>query len=556
MPGIVVAIVVAVLGTADDWAGVEFRWAQFELARTAMMERTLEPPAEGSALESLAWRRAADQALWSLDPTAELIPDGAIGALRGPDDRHGHYAGEAVALPCEGKPLAGLKIYRIPGTAEQAESEDSPQVRQSRDKKRKEILDAAWTARAAALPFKAAELKCAMEWLSKQLPAPKIGERQSQLDLAWINAYSGWIKALDKNGDIIARKFWERASESEHVADVADPGIAVAPCPKLEGAWCVADVRLDGPAWNADVRVHDHLHKIDGKDTQGLDKEAVTKALGGEPKSKVALTLQPALGGKVRELKLVRDQAVDHDVTARDLGGGIVHVRLKDFVKGTGGRLREALLLALKPKKQKKPTELRGLVLDMRGHPGGILDEAVAVADSLLGQGVIVQTRWRSRTVDRQATATMDDLLGPLVVLVDKRCASACEVLTGALQDHKRGPVLGAKTFGKASMQEVKRPNLMAEFYVKTTIGRYLTPNHRDLDHIGTQPDVALPADATLVFAQAAEPWRQSAQCVAEKGSAPKRLAADVAPRRKPDPWLEMAVDWVGCVGGVQVGVR
>ncbi len=548
----VVATIVAVLGTADDWAGVEFRWPQFEQARTAMLERTLEPPADGSPQELLAWRRAAEQALWSLEPTAELVPDAAIGALRGPEDRHGHFTGEGLPLPCDGKPLAGLKIYRIPATAEQLESEDTAQVRQTRDKKRREILDAAWTARAATLPFKATELKCALEWLSKQLPAPKIGERQAQLDLAWINAYSGWIKALDKNGDIIARKFWERASESEHVADTADPGIAVAPCPKVDGAWCVADVRLDGPAWQADVRVHDQILKVDGKETHGLDKEAIYKALGGAPRSKLALTLQPALGGKPRELKLVRDQAVDHDVTARDLGGGVLHVRLKDFVKGTGGRLREAVLLALKPKKQKKANELRGIVLDMRGHPGGILDEAVAVADSLLGQGVIVQTRWRTRTVDRQATATMDDLLGPLVVLVDKRCASACEVLTGALQDHKRGPVLGAKTYGKASMQEVKRPNLMAEFYVKTTIGRYLTPNHRDLDHVGTLPDVALPADATLVFAPAPEHWQPAAKCVADKGSAPKRLAADLAPRRKPDPWLEMAVDWVGCVGGAK----
>lgn len=549
---ILVATVVAVLGTADDWAGVEFRWPQFELARTAMLDRTLEPPSEGSAQEQLAWRRAAEQALWSLEPTAELVPDAAIGALRGPDDRHGHYTGEAVALPCEGKPLAGLKIYRIAATAEQLEGEDSQQVRTARDKKRKEILDAAWTARATTLPFKATELKCALDWLSKQLPAPKIGERQAQLDLAWINAYSGWIKALDKNGDVIARKFWERASESEHVAETADPGIAVAPCPKVEGAWCVADVRLDGPGYNADVRVHDQLVKIDGKDTQGLDKDAVHKALSGPPKSKMTVTVQPALGGKVREVRLVRDQAVDYDVTARDLGGGVLHVRLKDFVKGTSGRLREAVLLALKPKKQKKPSELRGIVLDMRGHPGGILDEAVAVADSLLGQGVIVRTKWRTRTVDRQATATMDDLLGPLVVLVDKRCASACEVLTGALQDHKRGPVLGAKTYGKASMQEVKRPNLMAEFYVKTTIGRYLTPNNRDLDHVGTAPDVPLPADATLVFAAAPEHWRQVAKCVSEKGTAPKRLAADVAPRRKPDPWLEMAVDWVGCVGGAK----
>ena len=563
-----VAWIVAVLGTPDDWSGVDFRWPQFELARTTVLERMLEPPIEGSAADNHAWRRAAEQALWSLDPTAELIPTAALGSLRGPDDRHGHYTSEPLVLPCGGKPLPGLSILRISATAEQLESEDSAALKQARDKLRKETLDAAWLARVATLPFKQTELKCAMDWLGKQLPPPRLGERQAQLDLAWLNAFTGWVKALDRNGDIIARQFWERASESSHVAEVADPGIAIAPCAKVEGGWCVADVREDSAAWLADVRVHDQIVSLDRKDLNGLDKAAVWQLLSGQPQTKVAVRLQPALAGNPRDLKLVRDQAVDRDVTARELTTGVVVVRLKDFVKGTSGRFRQAIATALQPKMMgkrkpsKKPNELKGIVLDMRGHPGGILDEAVAVADSLLGQGVIVHTKWRTKVVDRQATSTLDDLAVPLVVLVDKRCASACEVLAGALQDHRRAVVLGAKTFGKASMQEIKRPNLMAEFYIKTTIGRYLTPNNRDLDHVGTQPDVVLPADATLTFAPATlltvgtavSPWLATkpgqtiAQCVSATGTAPQRLAADVAPRRKSDPWLEMATDWLACV--------
>lgn len=544
------AFIVAVLGSPDDWQGVELRWPQFDLATKTVLERMLEPPEPGSARERSTWRKAADQALWSLDPTAELVPDGALAVLKGPDDRHGHYNGESLPLVCDGKPLPGLKIFRIAGQVEQLESEDSAAVKQARDKKRKDALDAAWEARAANHPFGPAELRCAMDWLLKQLPPPKDGQRTGQIDLAWANAFTGWVRALDKNGDIIARKFWEKVSESEHTAEVADPGITCGPCPKEAAAWCVSDVRVDGPAWQADVRVGDQLLAIDGEPPPAGDKDALWKKLSGAPKSKVALKLLQAKDGKSRDLKLVRDQAVDYDVLARPLQAGILHLRLRDFVKGTAGRLRATIDAALRGPKGKKPLPLKGILLDMRGHPGGILDEAIAVADALLAKGVIVRTQWRTRTVDREATETTDDIAAPLVVLVDKRCASACEVLTGALQDHRRGVVLGGKTFGKASMQEIKRPSLMVEFYIKTTIGRYLTPDKRNLDHVGTEPDVALPADPTASFAAIPPAWRPLGECVAKNGRAQQRLAADTAPRQKPDPWLEMARDFLDCAIG------
>lgn len=224
-------------------------------------------------------------------------------------------------------------------------------------------------------------------------------------------------------------------------------------------------------------------------------------------------------------------------------------MRLRDFVRGTASRFRQVIAAATLPKKGKKRLPLRGIVLDMRGHPGGVLEEAIAVADALLAKGAIVRTQWRDETVDREATATLDDITAPLVVLVDKRCASACEVLTGALQDNRRGAILGAKTYGKASMQGVKKPNLMAGFYVKATIGRYLTPANRDLDHVGAVPDIALPTEATLTFADTPEHLRALAKCVGSQGQAPQRMTADLAPKRKPDAWLEMARDWLACAG-------
>ena len=126
-------------------------------------------------------------------------------------------------------------------------------------------------------------------------------------------------------------------------------------------------------------------------------------------------------------------------------------------------------------------------------------------------------------------------------------------MLTGALQDHRRALVLGEHTLGKASMQRIAKPTLMAGFYIKATIGHYWTPNDRDLDGVGTLPDIALPLQATTHFAAPQEAvWRQAAQCVALQGQAPKLLAADVAPKRRPDPWLAMARDFVACVAQPQ----
>ena len=173
----VIAWIVAVLGTPDSWSGVEFRLSQFDQAIKSAQDRWLDAPKAGSLREKMAWRKAAEQALWSLEPTAELVPDAALASLRGPADKHGHYAGEPQMLACEGKLLPGLKLFRIAADAERHEEEDPKETRVARGKSRSETLDATWQARFAKEPFGRDELRCAMHWLQQQLPAPKTGDR-------------------------------------------------------------------------------------------------------------------------------------------------------------------------------------------------------------------------------------------------------------------------------------------------------------------------------------------------------------------------------------------
>lgn len=516
---------VAVLGSAEDWRGVEFTLAHFDTLTRVVGEKMLDPPEPGSEREQRAWRRAAEMALWSLEPSAELLPEAYVDHLlaQAPPWR--------PLQPPEPLPCPGVKALLL--------------TRESVSQRDPAALQRAWQGWLAQQRFDRRTLLCCITWVEAALP--RGDQRRPGLWMAWVNAASGWLKALDSHADVIAARFWEAESEAEHVAARADPGLSLARCrePQPSTPWdcCVVDVRRDSAAWRADVRVGDRVGPL----AHGGDLCAAPQLLGGEPDEPLILPLWSRRSAKTRTLTLLRDRAVTRDVEAYALPGGAVHLQVRDFVRGTAERAMQAA--AGLPKPRSRGAAAAGLILDLRGNRGGILDESVALADWLLQRGAIVQTRWRERTDLRQAVEGPRELRAPLVVLLDRRCGSACEVLAGAVQDHRRGPLLGARSFGKASMQKVQKTSQMADFYVKYTIGRYLTPAGRDIDGRGLQPDVALPQDPTTAFAVADDsPWRPAQRCVQASGAAPRRLAAEVAPRQRPDPWLAMAADWLACL--------
>ncbi len=518
----------AVLGTPDDWQGVDFRLPQFDLVVRQAQERWPNPfDADG---ESRGLRRAAELGLWSMDPTVELLPDAYLEHLAQLPNDPWKPSLAPERLTCQGKVVPGVALV----TAE-VSRRAAPALAES------------WkTWEAAGNRWTRAEFLCTMEWIERSLPLSD--DRRDRANLAWVNAASGYLKAHDRHSDVVARRFWERVTQSEQVADSAEPGLSIEPCPGAPKTWCVADVRPDSGAWKADVRVHDRLDQVGDTEVAGLAGKAVQEALVGPAGSEVRLRVTAVLTKKTRDIVCKRDEEVTRDTEAEALGPGEVHLWLRDFVPGTAGRLAAAVQGALKAAKTKKLSQLKGLVLDMRGNPGGSLNEAVAIADLLLGDGLVMTAKWKGRSDERRSGNQATDIPGKMVVLVDKRCASACEILAGALQDRLRARLLGTRTYGKASMQEVKKPGLLTDFYIKLTIGHYFTPGGRDLDNQGLQPDVALPGEATTSFAKVAEPLRDAAQCVAAKGQAPARAVAEIAPRRRVDHWLLMATDWLRCL--------
>ena len=242
----------------------------------------------------------------------------------------------------------------------------------------------------------------------------------------------------------------------------------------------------DTPAARAGIRAGDHILAIDGEPTKGLELTQVIKRLKGPPGKRVLLSIMRPGFNKPQEIAIIRDHIRIISVQG-ELYAGIAHIRVKNFQDRTDLYLRKELdrLRALNGNK-----ELRGVVLDLRNNPGGLLDQAVAVSDRFLeGELLIVSTRGRNgvNTTEEKSRERDTEAGYPMVVLVNAGSASASEIVAGALQDHARALVMGTQTFGKGSVQTVIE--LEDGSGLKLTIARYYTPKGRSIQELGITPD-------------------------------------------------------------------
>ncbi|ATB27951.1 S41 family peptidase [Melittangium boletus] len=258
-----------------------------------------------------------------------------------------------------------------------------------------------------------------------------------------------------------------------------------------QGEGFVVSAALDEtPAARAGIRVGDALVAIDGERVRGLSLQDVLQRLRGPAGKRVLLTLMREGFSAPRELALIRDHIRIIAVEGA-LYGGVAHVRVKSFQDRTAYYLRKELE-RLRTLNGGQP--LRGVVLDLRNNPGGLLEQAVAVSDVWLpGNLPIVSTRGRKGTQMNEERSKDRDTEPdyPLVVLVNAGSASASEIVAGALQDHGRATILGTQTFGKGSVQTVIE--LEDGSGLKLTIARYYTPHGRSIQEKGITPDFWVP---------------------------------------------------------------
>ncbi|MCB1787022.1 MAG: S41 family peptidase [Chromatiaceae bacterium] len=244
----------------------------------------------------------------------------------------------------------------------------------------------------------------------------------------------------------------------------------------------------DTPAQRAGVRSGDLIIRLDDQPVKGMTLDDAVKRMRGKAGTKIRLTIVREGEDKPIEITVVRDVIKTVSVKNRMLEPGFGYVRISQFQ----ARTPEDMLTAIGALKRNAGGNLKGLVLDLRNNPGGILNAAVAISDAFLPAGTIVYTEGRVRDSQLKFRAAPDDVLdgAPIVVLVNGGSASASEIVAGALQDHKRAVIMGQQTFGKGSVQTIVPVNERTA--VKLTTARYFTPNGRSIQAEGIVPDITL----------------------------------------------------------------
>jgi carboxyl-terminal processing protease len=245
------------------------------------------------------------------------------------------------------------------------------------------------------------------------------------------------------------------------------------------------------PAAKAGLATGDQIVKIDDAPTHSMRMDDAVQKMRGKKGSPVSLVVvRPGSKGwkEPRVFNLMRETIKIDNVVAKTLEPGYGYVRLKQFSENSD-RDMEAALDKLEKEAGGK---LHGLVLDLRNNPGGLLDQAVRIADEFIDQGLIVRTEGKGgRIIDEEKAHARGTRLGfPMVILVNGGSASASEIVAGALQDHGRAAIMGTQTFGKGSVQTVIE--LDDGSALKLTIARYYTPSGRSIQEHGITPDVVV----------------------------------------------------------------
>jgi carboxyl-terminal processing protease len=242
----------------------------------------------------------------------------------------------------------------------------------------------------------------------------------------------------------------------------------------------------DTPAARAGIEANDLIAEIDGEQVMGLSLSDAVDKMRGKVGSKIKLTIIREGTSEPLKVEITRDiikiKSVRHEVKNDNIG----YVRITTFNQQTFSGLKKAL----KDIQKETGDDLMGYVLDLRNNPGGLLDQAISVSDAFLDKGEIVSTRGRSADDIRRDNATPGDLTNglPIVVLINGGSASASEIVAGALQDHKRGIVLGTQSFGKGSVQTVI--TLPGHGAMRLTTARYYTPSGTSIQATGITPDI------------------------------------------------------------------
>ena len=296
------------------------------------------------------------------------------------------------------------------------------------------------------------------------------------------NAINGMLTGLDPHSSYLNQRSY-RDMQVQTRGEFGGLGIEVT---QENGYIKVISPIDETPAARAGVKAGDLITHLNSNSVQGLTLQEAVEQMRGERGTAIKITIRREGADRPIELSLTREVIRPQVVRSRLEGTDIGYIRLTSFNEQTDVGLRRAIAAL----RQQAGANLKGIVLDLRNNPGGLLDQAVQVSDDFLDQGEIVSTRARRVEDAQRWNAKAGDIAQglPVVVLINGGSASASEIVAGALQDHRRAIVLGVKSFGKGSVQTVMP--IPGQGAIRLTTARYYTPSGRSIQGTGIEPDI------------------------------------------------------------------
>lgn len=293
----------------------------------------------------------------------------------------------------------------------------------------------------------------------------------------------GMLKELDPHTNFLSPDIYKEF-ESETSGEFGGLGIEIT---LTKGVLTVISPIEDTPAWKAGIKPGDKVVSINGESTKGLSLAEAAKMMKGKKDSKVVLGIFRDGFEAPKDFVIKRGIVKIKSVKYTDLDEGYAYIKITSFIENTHSDLVRTLA-----EHEKKHKGTKGLVIDLRKNPGGLLNQATLISDLFLSEGTIVSTIGRNEKEKEVVYAKKKGTLEgfPVVILIDEYSASASEILAGALQDNKRALIMGKRSFGKGSVQSVVK--LGDGSGLKLTVARYYTPNGVSIQAEGINPDVEL----------------------------------------------------------------